>query len=149
MNDFAVLIAQHLELDMPRMLQDPLCVNVGVPEGLLRLAARGLVRGQQLSLVADNPHSPPAAAGHGFQDQGMPDPRGFLGELLFSFNDAVAPRYRRQPGSFHLSPRADLLAHHLDDFRCRTDKGNLQRLENLRVIITLVLKSVARMIEYG
>src|SRR5690348_9721238 len=134
MNDFAMLIPQYLKLNMPRMFQEPLRVNIRIPERLLRLAARGLVRGQQLSLVADDAHSPSAAAGHGLQDQGIPDPPGFLAKLLFSLNDAVTPRYRRQSGCFHLSPRAVLLAHQLDDFRGRTDKRNLRSLANLRKI---------------
>src|SRR5579864_7905223 len=98
MNDFPVLVAQHLKLDVPRMLQKSFRINVRVPEGLLRFAARRLVRGEQFSLVANDAHSPSAAACHRLQDQRIPNSRCFLAKLLLTLYDAFAPRDRRQPG---------------------------------------------------
>jgi hypothetical protein len=37
MNHFAVLVAQHLKLDVPGMLDELFRVDVGIAEGLLRL----------------------------------------------------------------------------------------------------------------
>src|ERR1700682_3600668 len=65
-NDFAVLIPEYLKLDMPRMLQEALGINVGIAEGLLRFAARGLVCRQQVALVTNDAHAAAAASGHGF-----------------------------------------------------------------------------------
>src|SRR5947208_16385123 len=90
MNDFPVLIAEHLKLDVSRMLQKPLGIDVGVAEGLLRLAARGLIGVQQFSLMAHNPHPASATAGHGFQNQRISDAFRFLAEFFFSFDRPVA-----------------------------------------------------------
>ena len=44
MNHFAVLVSQHLKLDVPGKLEKFFHVNIGSPESLLRLAAGRLVR---------------------------------------------------------------------------------------------------------
>src|SRR6202008_3826172 len=61
-NHFAVLIAQHLNLDMPRMLQEPLHVHIRRSKRLLRLAPRRLVGGQQLLAASHDSHPAPATA---------------------------------------------------------------------------------------
>ena len=42
-NDFAVLVAEHLKFDVPRVLDKFLRVHVGIAKGLLRFAAGRLV----------------------------------------------------------------------------------------------------------
>ena len=76
------------------MLQKPLCIHVRIAKDLLRFAARRLIGRKQLALVAHYPHATPAAAGYGFEDQGIADSRRFLAKLLFPFDDAVASSWR-------------------------------------------------------
>ena len=45
-----VPVAQDLKLDVPRMLQEPLCINIRCAKCLLRLAPGRLVGDQQLLL---------------------------------------------------------------------------------------------------
>ena len=144
-NHFAVLVAEHLKLDMARKFEKLLHVNVGRAERLLRLASRRLIRSEQFFLFAHYAHTPPAAAGRGFQDQWVADALSFLGELLFSFHNAVAPGNRWQPGGLHFAARAVLLAHQLDDFRSRTDERNFRSLTDLRKVGVFGKKAVARM----
>jgi hypothetical protein len=144
-NHFAVLVAEHLEFDVPRALDEPLGVNVRRAKCLLRLAPRRLVGGQQFLLLAYRAHTAPAAARHRFQNQRIADLCRFLGKLLFPFDGPVASRDGRQPGVFHFAPRAVLLAHHFNDFRPRTDEGNLGRFAHFREVRILGQKPVAGM----
>ncbi len=63
-NHFAVLVAQHLNFDMPRMLQKLLHVHVGSAKSLLRFASRRLVSASNSSLLRTTrmPRPPPPAA---------------------------------------------------------------------------------------
>src|SRR4029077_20695547 len=96
MNDLAMLVSEDLKFDMPRMLQEPLRVHVGIPKGLLRLAARRLVCGKHSALFAPDTHAAAPAAVYRLEDQGIADSRGLLAKLLFPFHDAVASRNSRK-----------------------------------------------------
>src|SRR6266567_2042783 len=91
MDHFAMLVAQHLKLDVPGMLEKFLCVHIRRAKSLLRLTTSCLVGGQQFILLAHNPHAPASASRRSFDNQRIPDVCRFLRELLFPFNDAVAP----------------------------------------------------------
>jgi hypothetical protein len=47
MDHLAMLVAENLHLDVTRVLQKLLHVDIGGPKGLLRLTACGLVRAQR------------------------------------------------------------------------------------------------------
>src|ERR1700758_2739313 len=104
MNNLAVLVAQHLKLDMPRIFDETLGINIGSAESLLRLAARSLVSGQKLFLLAHHAHAAAAAAGNRLQNQRVADIRGFLGKLFFAFDCPVAARDGRQSRASDLAP---------------------------------------------
>src|ERR1700674_4623160 len=144
MDDLAVLVTEHLELDVPRMLQKPLCITVRIAKALLRFAARRLIGRKQVALVAPYAHAAPAAAGYGFEDQGIADSRRFLAKLLFSFHDAVASGNGRQARRFHFPPRTVFLSHHFDDFGGRTNEGNLGSFAHLGKVGVLREKTIAR-----
>src|SRR5215831_7849478 len=144
-NDFAVLVAQHLKLDMARKFEKLFHINVGGAERLLRLAPRGLIRVQQFFRFAHYAHTPPAATGRGFQDQRVTDALRFPRELLFSFHDAVAPGNRWQAHRLYLTARAVLLTHQLDDFRSWPDESNFRSLTDLCKVCVFGKKTVARM----
>src|SRR6266478_2226116 len=102
MNNFAVLIAQHLKLNMPRIFDETLGINIGSAKSLLRLAACGLVCGQKLFLFAHHAHAASTAAGNRLQNQRVADIRSFLGKLFLAFDRAVASWNRRQPRALYL-----------------------------------------------
>ena len=72
-DDVAVLIGQHLELDVPRALDELLHVEVAVAEGVRGLGLRRLVERGQLLLAADDAHAASAAACRSLQDDGKAD----------------------------------------------------------------------------
>ena len=67
-DDGAVMIAEHLELDVARALDVLLDVDVADAEGRFGLALRGLERLAQLRRGADDAHAAAAAAGHRLDD---------------------------------------------------------------------------------
>jgi hypothetical protein len=67
-HDGPVMIAEHLELHVPRTLDVFLDVDVADAECGLRLALRGFERLAELAGGPDDAHASPAAAGHGFDD---------------------------------------------------------------------------------
>src|SRR5258708_29429750 len=91
MDHFAMLVAQHLKLDVTRMLEEFFSVNVWRAEGLLRLAARRLVSGKKFILLAHYAHTAAASASGGLENKRIPDMRRLFRQLLFPFNDAIAP----------------------------------------------------------
>src|SRR5256885_12475159 len=131
MNDLSMLVAEHLKLDVARMLQEPFGVHVRVAKSLLRLAACGLIRVQQLSLMAHDAHPTAATTGDRFQNQWISDTFGFFTELFLSLDGAIASRNRRKSGAFHLPARTVLFPHHFDHFGRRTAKRDLGSLANL------------------
>src|SRR5262249_49316149 len=114
MNDFAVLVAQHLKLDMPGTLDEFLGVNIGIAKRGLRFAACRFVHRKQLFLLANHTHAATAAAGHSLEDKWIANLGGFFGELLLAFNNTLAARDCRQTCGANFSARAILLAHNLD-----------------------------------
>src|SRR6266850_5756226 len=130
----SVLVAKHLEFDVPRMLQKFFRINVRRAESLLRLAARRLVSGQKFILLAHHAHAAAASASGGFQNQRIPDPRRLFRKLLLPFYDAFAAGNRGQTGGLHFAPRAVLFSHHFDDFRPRPDEGDFRCLADFREI---------------
>src|SRR5437879_7016228 len=109
MDNFPMLIAQHLKLDVPGMLEEFLGVHVRGAKGLLRLAASCLVSGQEVILAAHNPHAPATAPGRSFDNEWIPDVCRFFRELLFPFDDPVAPRNGGQTGRSYFPARPVLL----------------------------------------
>src|SRR5713101_3783456 len=57
MDHFPMLVAQHLKLDVARMLEEFLRVNVRRAKGLLRFAACRLVSSQEFILFANHAHA--------------------------------------------------------------------------------------------
>ncbi len=144
-NHFAMLVAQNLKLNVPRMLQESLRVNVGRAKCLLRFAARRFVRRQQLFRLPHNAHATAAATCDCLQYQRVTNVRGFFRELHFTLDRAIAAGNRRQARGFHFTPRAVLLAHHFDDFRARTDKRDFTRLAHLCKVGVFGKEAVSRM----
>src|SRR5580704_13562600 len=143
MNDFAVLISQHLEFDMPRMLEKLLDVDVWRAKRLLRLAPRRFVGVQELFLFADHSHAAPAAARGGFNNERKANALSFLSKLLLALHDTFAAGHRGYSEGLHFPARAVLFAHHLNDFGRRPDKGDFRGFADLRKVGVFGEKPVA------
>src|SRR5204862_5683357 len=76
----------------------------GIVEGEEQLAKEAAHIGYPLILKA--------SAGGGFENERIPDVRRLFGELLFSFNDALAPRDGGQTRRLHFPPPPGLFSHH-------------------------------------
>ena len=66
----AVLVAEHLELDVARPLDQALQVDLGVAEAAARHRARALDRVEQLRFVLRRQHADAAAAARGLHQHG-------------------------------------------------------------------------------
>ncbi len=72
----AVLIGQHLHLDVPRIDDSLFDIDFAVAERTLCLALRGFERRTKLRRGMNQAHALAAAAGRGFQHYGIADARG-------------------------------------------------------------------------
>src|SRR5579871_2192454 len=89
-DDRPVMVAEDLELDVPRRLDVLLDVDVGHAEGRLGFALRRLHRVRQLARRADDAHAAPAAAGRRLDDDRVADFLRDLERLLLVLERTVA-----------------------------------------------------------
>ncbi len=80
--DVAVLVGQDLELDVARLLNEFFHVEFAVAEGVGRLGRRGMEKIGQFFGGAHDAHAASAAAGLGFEDDGIADVLGPRPALL-------------------------------------------------------------------
>ena len=127
----AVLIGQHLKLNVPRPLNVFLHVKFAVAKRIGRLAV-GLVKQiRQLLGVAHNAHAAPAAAGFGFQNHRVADLLGPLLRFLGRRNHAVGTGQNRHLRLFHRLAGFFLLAHQTGHLRRWPDELDVGRAAHL------------------
>src|SRR5256885_1223850 len=73
--DGAVVVAQHLDLDVARRRDHLLDVERAVAERRLRLRRRTVVEIGEIGTVAHGPHALAAASGRGLEQDGVAEPR--------------------------------------------------------------------------
>ena len=73
MNQISVLVAQHLDFDMPRILDELLDVDFSVAEGALGFARSFAQCGSKLGRRIDPAHAFATPARGGFEHHGKPD----------------------------------------------------------------------------
>jgi hypothetical protein len=106
----AVGVGDHLELDVTRADQVALDVHVGVAEGGLRLAARGVHLLRKALGPLDDLHAAAATARRRLDDQGEADPLGRRQRLALGLEDAGAGQ-DGHAGLAHRRARPHLVAH--------------------------------------
>ena len=148
-DDGAVMIAEDLELDVARVLDVLLDVDVADAEGRFRLALRGLERLAQLLHVADDAHAAPAAAGHRLDDHRQAEVLGDLRRLLLAVDRAVAAGQDRHARLLHGAARARLVAEQADHVRRGADELDVAGLADFREVGALGEEAVAGMDRVG
>ena len=109
----AVLVGQHLHLDVAGIDDRFFDIDFAVAERTLRLALRRFERGTKFLASVHQAHAFAAAAGRGFQHHRVADA---LGDLFAFFGRGEAARgsgNKRHAGFFHLLPGAGFRAHHI------------------------------------
>ncbi len=145
MDDVAVVIAEHLELDVPRRLDVFLDVHVADAEGRFRFALRRLHRVRQFGRGSDDAHAATAAAGGGFDDDRITDLFRQLERPFLVVDRAVAAGENRHARLLHHAARAGLVAHQANHLRIRADELDMAGLAHLGEVGALGKKPVAGM----
>src|SRR5712691_7878768 len=131
-DEVAVVVAEDLELDVPRVLEIFLDVDVADAEGRLCLALRRPQEVAKIAGRADDAHAAATAAGHRFDHHRVADVPGALERLLFAVNRTVAARQHRHAGFLHRAAGPRLVAHQLDHVRIGADEADVACLADLR-----------------
>ena len=124
MHQIAVVVAQHLHLDMLGVGQVALQEDLGIAEGGLGLAGGRHQPLQQLLLVVGHAHAAPAAAGRGLDDDRIAVLLGELEGLLLFLDGVLGAGHHVDTGRDGGLAAGDLVPqgpHHLGG---GADKGN-------------------------
>ncbi len=149
MDDVAVLVAKHLDLDMARLLDIFLDEHAVVAEARLRLRLRRVEALLHLFAAIGDAHALAAAAGRGLDHHRIADLVGDLDRLLGVLDHAEMAGHGRDLGLGRKLLRFDLVAHRLDGPDIRTDKDDASLLERAREGRILRQEAVARMDRLG
>ena len=98
MDNVALAVAENLELDVTRVLDEFLDVNPAVGKGLFGLAAGGVVALNQRDVVVGRTHPAATTAGHGLDQHRVADFLGDLERLLLSIDDILGAGWNRHAG---------------------------------------------------
>ena len=120
----AVLVAEHLDLDVPRRHERLLEVEGAVRERGLGLGAGRRVRRLERVGVVNEAHALAASARGRLQQNREAELRGRSAHLR-QRGAALAPGDERHAGRLHLGLRARLVAHPLHHVRARTDEDEI------------------------
>ena len=130
MDDVAVLVAEHLDLDMARLLDIFLDEHAVVAEARLGLGLSTSRSPPRTSLRAPgDAHALAAAAGRRLDHHRIADLVGDLGRLLGVLDHAEMAGHGRDLGLGGELLRLDLVAHRLDRLEIRADEDDARLLE--------------------
>jgi hypothetical protein len=144
-DDVAVRIGTHLDLHVPRALDEALHIQRAVPEGGGRLAARRLQRVAQAGRVAHHLHADTAAAGRWLDEHGEADAVRRGGQRFVRLIVGGFAGHHRNAGRFHDGACADLRSHALDGVGRGPHEDEPRLLHGARELRTLREKPVAGM----
>src|SRR5688572_27417480 len=114
-------VGQDLELDVARLLDVALEVNIGILEGRSSLVRRGLERALDLALFANHAHASPSSAARGFEDDGEAHTPRFYDGVFEITQHRGAGKERQTEAHGHRS-RRDLVAPETHRLRARADE---------------------------
>ena len=140
----AVPIGEHLHLDVTRVRKVALEIDIRAGKGCLGRPTAGLKGPRELLGPLGDPHSDSAPTSGGFDQHGVPDPRG-LGDRRVFIAQGSGPRHDGDTRLGHSTTRLDFVAHGPHAGRGRPDKGQAVVGAGLREAGILGKKSVAGM----
>src|ERR1700733_438817 len=140
----AVVVGEHLELDVPGPLQELLHVHLGVAEGGERLRLGDADGVQQGGVGVHHAHAAPAAAAGGLDDHRIADVLGDA-EVLVGVGPKgpIRARHTGHARSFHVLDGGNLVAHHPYGFSPGPHEDETALLDALGEVRVLAQKSVA------
>ena len=142
MDGIALAVAEDLHLDMPGPVDPPFGIDNATAEGALGFAFCGRDRTFQFAGVANDAHTPPAAAGSRLDDQRKTD----LGRGALSKAVALLRRWRQGHAVLRRKlARLDLVAHERNDIRRRPDEAQSSVGNGTGEISILRQEAVSRM----
>src|SRR5919201_213652 len=122
MYDAPVSIGHYLELDVVRVDDEFLDVDVAISERLFGLQSCAVKGGDETWLVMRGAHAAPAATRHGFDHHRVSDFFRDLSRLFFVIHHPITSRCDWNPGFARGHPGGVLVAHQTHRVRRRTDK---------------------------
>ncbi|MPL84613.1 hypothetical protein SDC9_30578 [bioreactor metagenome] len=149
MHGAALAIAEDLDLDVTRLLEIFLHVDLVIAEGGLRLRTRGAEGDLEVGLGLGDFHAAPTAAGGGLDDHRIADlGRGAL-RLVDVMHATGRARHHRDTEALRGFLGGDLVAHDADMLRRGADEGNAVILEHLHEVRVFRKEAIARMDRLG
>ncbi|MCW0416072.1 hypothetical protein NB689_001826 [Xanthomonas sacchari] len=121
-DQFAVRVAEHLDLDVPRPQHVLLHQDVRIAECGLRLALAGSERGGKVLIAIDPTHALAATTGAGLDQHRVADGRGLRAQEVRLLLLAVIAGRQRHPGGLHQRLGRALVAHRADRRWRRSDE---------------------------
>src|ERR1039458_520767 len=143
-DDVAVLVAQHLELDVARVHDIALQVKVAVAEGGRRLRLRLPVETGQFVFIAYNAHAPPPAARRGFEDDGKTDLPRPLARFSIGGDYAVGAGKDGHTVLLHRGSSFFFFAHQPDDIGSGPDELDVTGLAHFREVGVFGKQAITR-----
>ncbi len=143
MDRIALAVAENLDLDVARLGEILLHVDLVVAEGRLGLGARRRQGHAEVCRRLRDLHAASAAAGCSLDQDGEAHRLGDLHRLGFAVHRAVGSRHHRNAKPLGGLLGLDLVAHDADVFRRRADEGDLVLFEDLGEAGVLGQESVA------
>ena len=143
------MVAEHLNLDVARVLEIFLDVHVRHAERRFGFALRGLDRVTELLRRAHDAHAAAAASRRRLDDDREPARERELQRGFFVFDRAVGAGQQRQAGFLHGAPCARLVAHQADDLGIGSDESDVARLAYFGEVRRFRQESVSGMDRVG
>src|ERR1051325_1223744 len=149
MHDGAMRIAEDLDLDMARLIDVLLDIDVAIIERrcCLGLGHCDLLR--KILHLVDDAHSFSATTGDGLDDNGEADGLRDLFCLINVLDHAIRPPHDGDTGSLHCIFCAGFISHRLDHIRIRTDEGKSTGRTYVRELRVLREEAIAGMDRLG
>ena len=140
-----MLVGQHLEFNVARVLDVLLHVEIAVAECARRFGLRGAIKSGEIVFVADDAHAAPAASGGGFNDDREADlPRPL--HCLFGGGDyAIGAGENGHAMLLHGGARFFFFAHQADDIGSRPDELDVAGIAHFGEVRVFGKQAVAGM----
>src|SRR6267143_228673 len=141
----AILIGQHLNLNVPGTFNEPFDIDVAVLEGRGCFIRSHLEGVSELCFRAHDAHTPAAPAGRSFYDHRKTNFARHLDRFFFRVQRFRAARNNRDAGRLHGAPGLNLVAHQLNDLRPRADELDIAGLADLGKVSRLSQEAISGM----